>query len=532
MALIPIPGQPINMVANNEGTSCIDDGSYCAVYKKDDLERVFFQVQQTPAFPTILANGNFASGSSWTADANVIINDNKATHIAGTSGEILQDLSASLDGQYYQIKVTVTGMTAGTIDLYFTKSGTASKTITENGIYTFYLYDVGDNDNITFVFSSDCDGSISQAAVYKLIGDTDAATLASLYSEDGTFIGLLTPILIDDFIIFSKFTSTIDEGCYTITLIDPNADNEVEIFTNPDFITIGGAWSALTSCSSMDCGQSLLGDEVAQYLGTVPPTNTYVSQVFNSQLDITEDCFLKFDFTIEADDFMDIIFFTYDGGTYTPIKTFSSVATGTYSSTVFFAANSIPSGTDMGVLMVGYEPKVIGANILEYAQITKRPAYDSGYFQSNCISVRTDVTGTRLIEGFADLINSFPLGNKSLGFMFLENYFWLRLRVPVQFSNPHHPIKSDNNLFSNGVSKKAFAIVGKVWDLTIYDCDQVAHDTMANIINCDKFKIDSVEYITDEKEYTVNYGAKGMNTMGESIIEVARIDGTRINVNV
>jgi hypothetical protein len=105
-------------------------------------------------------------------------------------------------------------------------------------------------------------------------------------------------------------------------------------------------------------------------------------------------------------------------------------------------------------------------------------------------------------------------------------------RLNLQFSNPHSPIKTENYLYSNGRKKKAYAQVGKAWDLTFHAVDENMHDTIANIINCDQFTINGNEYITDEKEYTANYGPKGVDPVGESTIEVQKIENTRFNTNI
>jgi len=140
-----------------------------------------------------------------------------------------------------------------------------------------------------------------------------------------------------------------------------------------------------------------------------------------------------------------------------------------------------------------------------------------------------------LVEGFADFTtttSTSALAGRSLGFLFVVDRFWLRSRIPVQFSNPHSPIKTENALYSNGTKKKLFAQISKIWDVTFSEVDENMHDTITNIINCDTFKIDGFEYITDEKEYSANYGPKGVDTVGESTIEAGRIDGTRFNINV
>ena len=48
-----------------------------------------------------------------------------------------------------------------------------------------------------------------------------------------------------------------------------------------------------------------------------------------------------------------------------------------------------------------------------------------GIYISNCLKVSADTTGTRIVEGFAELTDesSSPAKGKSLGFLFVEDYF-------------------------------------------------------------------------------------------------------------
>lgn len=547
MALIPIMGQPVNLVPDNERSlNCNEQGEYCVVYKKssDINDRIMVQMKQEPCGEDLIVDGDFPDGDNWTiVTGDIVFADGKANHVTGSSAELSQEVTGVDLGNYYKVSVTVTGMTAGTLDLYFTQAGIYSKRITENGIYTFYLFNLGDNDNIAFVWSSDCDASISGVSAYKLLIDSDI--VANLLDADGNIVSAMIIEYHDDAFVFSKATIDLDEGCYTVQIIDPCADAGTAIFTNPNFSSGGAGWTLSTAdcLPDFDCSASFVGDELVQVpsaTGDNDPfgkTSTYCTVPFDSDLEITEDCYLKFEIEVDAaNDSQGFYFVVGDGvGNYTVIATFDDIEVGLHSATIFFAAGSIdPTSLDMGIWISGSYFSG-NTNIVKYAQITKIPIGGSNTYQSNCLQVSSITEGTRIVEGFADFTtttSTSALAGRSLGFLFVADRFWLRSRIPVQFSNPHSPIKTENALYSSGTKKKLYAQVGKIWDVTFSDVDENMHDTIANIINCDTFKIDGFEYITDEKEYSANYGPKGVDTVGESTIEAGRIDGTRFNINV
>ena len=540
-------GQPVNLVPDNERSlNCNEQGEYCVVYKKssDINDRIMVQMKQEPCGEDLIVDGDFPDGDNWTiVTGDIVFADGKANHVTGSSAELSQEVTGVDLGNYYKVSVTVTGMTAGTLDLYFTQAGIYSKRITENGIYTFYLFNLGDNDNIAFVWSSDCDASISGVSAYKLLIDSDI--VANLLDADGNIVSAMIIEYHDEAFVFSKVTIDLDEGCYTVQIIDPCADTGTAIFANPNFSGGGSGWTLSTAdcLPDFDCSASFVGDELVQVpsaTGDNDPfgkTSTYCIVPFDSDLEITEDCYLKFEIEVDAaNDSQGFYFVVGDGvGNYTVIATFDDIEVGPHSATMFFAAGSIdPTSLDMGIWILGSYFSG-NTNIVKYAQITKIPIGGSNTYQSNCLQVSSVVEGTRLVEGFADFTtttSTSALAGRSLGFLFVADRFWLRSRIPVQFSNPHSPIKTENALYSSGTKKKLFAQVGKIWDVTFSEVDENMHDTIANIINCDTFKIDDIQYITDEKEYSANYGPKGVDTVGESTIEAGRIDGTRFNVNV
>lgn len=535
MALIPIMGQPVNLVPNNERAfGCEPENGYCSLYgqEADGTEKIMFQMKQEPCIDSLISNGNFLIDADWTHDANVVIADGKATHVVGTSGEIYQSPYAPYSlGDYFSLFVTVTGLGAGQIDVYIGSSALIFS-ITSNGIYQKYWFPPFDNDDLRFEFSADCDGSISNVSAFKLLSEDEIT--AYLETTDGTFVDDFGIDMIDEYVCFSLPTLPLEQGCYIVQVIDPCESAAfaglTEVFTGGDFSSAGD-WTVGTDFGyppfisggkfnqpnddvakvgfasqafSVPTGVKLFGIaemdtgiiwtcDVASFMAD----NTQLASFgFPSTL-LTQNTTYRKYITIQADalniSMLDQVFLLQQGiGTYIP-------------------------GDDSDI-------KRISLRVAPFSEVT-------GIFTSNCIKVSADTTGTRVVEGFADEVNPYPAGNKSLGFMFHRDFFWLRARLGVQFSNPHTPTSTDNNLSSNGRTKKAYAQLSKAWDLTFHAVDENMHDTIGNIINCDSFQIEGNEYVTDEKEYTANYGENGINAVAESTIEVQKVDGTRFNTN-
>ena len=546
MALIPIMGQPVNLVPDNERSlNCNEQGEYCVVYKKssDINDRIMVQMKQEPCGENLIVDGDFPDGDNWTiVTGDIVFADGKANHVTGSSAELSQAVADVDLGNYYKVSVTVTGMTAGTLDLYFTQSG-ISRRITENGIYTFYLFNLDDNDNIAFVWSSDCDASISGVSAYKLLIDSDI--VANLLDADGNIVSAMFIEYHDEALIFSKSTNDLDEGCYTVQIIDPCiiAGIMTPLFNDPDFDD-AGAWTVTSNSPNAYIGMTDEGSFIFDEDATVPsPVWAKASQPFafptgvKLLLKITVDlCNLGG----ENLSLNNLVVYVEDSGEIQEIikKNTNSCLTGLSTFYVVIQSNYLNSSNlDMGFMIDDKSSSSGNYSFVEYAQV-EYVILDNdtqGYYQSNCLQVSSVVEGTRLVEGFADFTtttSTSALAGRSLGFLFVADRFWLRSRIPVQFSNPHSPIKTENALYSNGTKKKLFAQISKIWDVTFSEVDENMHDTITNIINCDTFKIDGFEYITDEKEYSANYGPKGVDTVGESTIEAGRIDGTRFNLNV
>lgn len=548
MALQPISGQPVNLTTQYEQQfGCEVDQTFCVLYGQDEetettpAETIMFEMIQTPCGDDLIVDGNFPDGDNWTTDSgSIVFADGKANHIVGSSAQLSQSITGVDLGTYYRVDVVVTNMSDGTLNLYFTQSGTPSKTITENGIYSFYLFNLGDNDNITFVWSSDCDASIGDVSVFKLLSETEI--IANILNEDGVAVRAFTIDLFDEYVLFSIQTHTLDEGCYRVEVIDtcPFAAGMTALFNDPDFDN-PSAWTVNSNSPQADIGLASENSFIFDEDGTVPsPVWAKASQPFaiptgvKLLLKITVDlCHLGGDNELNT-----LVIYAEDSGEIQEIlrKNVNGCISGLSEFYVVLEKDYLNySNLDMGIMIDDQSPTSGAYSFVEYAQVEYSiiTEQDSGYYLSNCLKVSSNTSGTRLVEGFAELTDTStnPPKGRSLGFMFVENYFWLKSRLEVAFSNPHNPLKSGNNLFSNGVIKKALGQVSKTWDLSFLRADENMHDTIANMIECDRFTVQGQQYVTEEKDYSHNRNNKSLLDTSESKIEVIKYDGTRFNTN-
>ena len=528
-------GQPVNLVPNNERAfGCEPENPYCTIYAlpEDGTENIVFQMKQTPCGNTIVSNGVFNTGTGWTADANIVFADNKAVHVSGVAGTLTQTILAAFSlGDYFKVSFTVTGLSDGFIELFVGEGGAANQTITENGIYTFYIYPDFTNNDLSFIFSALCNGGISNVSVYKMVSNTEVT--AKLNDSNGNTVRSFVVFTNEDYITFVTSTFLLDPGCYSVLVIDECVINPslfTEIFTDTSFANAMD-WTVVGS----GCTAVVSGGKLTMTAGALQGTAKAI-QPFN--FPYNQATYFIAEFSTGAINSPDVWAGIFVDGL--PFYSVEDVQPNTTYTIYGFYGAPYFNGSELEMdarIFNNAVPTAGQVNELLSVSVKVIPAVDlpqdGGVYTSNCLKMTTDVSHLKVVEGFCEFTNTtlIPNTGSSLGFLFIDGLFWLRARLGVQFSNPHTPTSTDNNLSSNGRTKKAYAQLSKAWDLTFHAVDENMHDTIANIINCDSFQIEGNEYVTDEKEYTANYGENGINAVAESTIEVQKVDGTRFNTN-
>lgn len=115
-------------------------------------------------------NGDFASGSGWSAGTGWSIGLGVATHSDGLlhATDLTQSDSGLSAGQYYRFGFTLSGVTAGSLNPVLNGSTTVSGTLrTADGTFTGRLQAVAGNNETGFHASNDFEGAIDNVTVYR-----------------------------------------------------------------------------------------------------------------------------------------------------------------------------------------------------------------------------------------------------------------------------------------------------------------------------------------------------------------------------
>ena len=151
---------------------------------------------------TLLSEGAFGSVSSWTLGAGWSIASGKATHSAGSAGNLDQALGF-ISGKFYRLGFVVSGMTAGAINpLISGGSDRTGTSISADGSYLDRIQTVTGNNLFSLVADADFDGSV------------------------------------DDVVLFEETGACIDQGIYDYYLEPQNADGNPGPVSGPFTVSI------------------------------------------------------------------------------------------------------------------------------------------------------------------------------------------------------------------------------------------------------------------------------------------------------
>ena len=119
---------------------------------------------------TLLSNGAFGSVSSWTLGTGWSIASGKATHSAGSAGNLDQAISFT-SGKFYRMGYVVSGTTAGSLNpLISGGSDRTGTSISADGVYRDRIQAVTGNDLFSLVADLDFDGSVDDAVLFEETG--------------------------------------------------------------------------------------------------------------------------------------------------------------------------------------------------------------------------------------------------------------------------------------------------------------------------------------------------------------------------
>ena len=183
MAIIPIPNQPINLEPY-VGDSCRRTwGSFCQ--KLTASEILYFQFKQTTCGSNLIADGNFnglsaemlanpsftGSAASWTLGAGWAYSTNAIVCTPGSSAGFAQTGLTITAGRTYQVSITSTGATQGTI--YAVVGGVTTASTVGNDTFTFFVTAVSNGSSLTFTNDTLYDGTVTECSLKLVASDWD-----------------------------------------------------------------------------------------------------------------------------------------------------------------------------------------------------------------------------------------------------------------------------------------------------------------------------------------------------------------------
>ena len=173
-------GNPSASAPGNNRTTDVfirDMQSAAATWPLDDSTSTqsYSRVQNPAVSPgrNILLNGTPTSATSWTLNTGWSYANNLFTHTPGNSATITQTGLPLVSGKFYRLTFTVSGMTAGQI--------TAFATRTANGTYVEYSNTL--STTLTFTPSSAFDGSISNISLVQMNIPASGGTATQLLTD-------------------------------------------------------------------------------------------------------------------------------------------------------------------------------------------------------------------------------------------------------------------------------------------------------------------------------------------------------------
>lgn len=428
------------------------------------------------------------------------------SHADGYDNYLLAYVSVPADRDYQQVIIEFENIISGSVTIT-NGLGTSDATISQNGIYTFYMTNLHFDNRIEFKPTSDFVGTIKSIKVYTLNNDYSIYLL----NEDNSIYLALNPYITyeKDFLTVKYDTCDIPEGCYKIGVFDPCGENvNREEVSNPTF-NATDQWTA-------DSGG---------YIGTL------------------------------YDGYFEIINFGFLGAMlYPPASQENLTCTGTHRFYVTFGDVEIPNTeVTFYVGCGGFQSHTFTVNsnktyffdftagtgdILQYVQInypnegtiiiTKislKPVGACGSQSgvnniSNCLNFAITQQCAKVVEGYAD-------GAKNdLGFYFSPDNFRLSARYKVLKFNPYYPVEAEDYKYSDGNRRIIYAEREKFYEVLFDYIDEDALDSLTAMFLCEVFTVDGVQYYVKPEDFKPEWAKDGGQMLAQLRVQMRKAKGT------
>ncbi len=242
-----------------QGTIRSANGTYTEDLQFFDTDEIFQFVPATTFVGNIDNVAVYDQNGQCIAEGDWVLGSTGYTHTIGNTLTIqTNSVPLVIANSTYQVKVTITGMTAGTLQLGWrwdtdNSNNLFGTDISGNGTYTFYTTPAQDSE-LTFMPSSDFDGTIITSSIE--VTEMNYAHTIKLLDQDGNVASETindstdNPITYtDDYLTWCADWSTIesfdvpgtmiDSGCYYIRVLDACASVNYDSTTLVSYLKTG-----------------------------------------------------------------------------------------------------------------------------------------------------------------------------------------------------------------------------------------------------------------------------------------------------
>lgn len=497
--ITPIPNQPL--VFDQQTDECNDSiqKEYCAKFTTTDT--IYVQFKNEPCeeneFCTfnpewgndLIDNGTFATDPApeWTMSLATWDNVNNRVVLAA-SDSFYQSITTIVTVQKFRVTFTITGYTAGTLNVALTGQLTSIQgdDVTANGTYTQEITLTGTSTNtpitrISFVTDSDW------------VGDLDMVRLE--YISDGCYN------IPNDWTLNSDGTLQHDTGY----------DSSIEKATGD--LVIGAYYRVTIVTQNSTAGSLYLRDavggniyaEVTESQDKYYFTATTVDLIINATsnwdgqiVSIVIDTMNKFGFE-------DIFLHLNDDNDNADLSNYVHYE-GDYITLKFTWEDAVE------VLARAPEPQCCYIGYIDACN------YDA-IVESNCMEFRVEHDCTKLIVA----------NNSCAAFGFDFSTFRLSQRIPFIKFNPVYPFRNEYITGSDGVFKRYYAEREKKYTAKVDYVDEPVHDCLSVQLLSDELLIDSVKYFCISKDYSPDWATDGKINVAQSKFEIEKANNVVFN---
>lgn len=400
------------------------------------------------------------------------------THIPGSADGLYTDVTATANNPYYKFTISITGMSAGTLDVsYFDGSSHPLGTITTNGNYTFWLQpsiSVGQDVTMGFVPSSDFDGTISSWGMYNMtvtfpINLVPVSGGASFNMNSGiTYQGEYVTV---NWII----PMNVPAKQYEICLFDICGGNaNKQMIPDYDFQTCDWNYTnALCGGGSFQCKANDPSDQIYWFspIAWDADMYTYTAAVFDYQIVMKQ---------VDVPGSNLYLINTFDNSLLATLAL--DVQSGaTYSGQVTIYANPAGFTPEFKLIMTNTPA---GGDVVEFESISlilqsSFPGEGVEYC-SNCLDIAQTHKCTQWIAGDCD--------QRAFGFDF-SGSFQIAGRVRCMFLNPKYKGELQRYADAGGTFTLTRAASNKIYQFLIDYSPERTHDWIRLALLCDEIHI-------------------------------------------